>query len=118
MKLLRTLAAVSVIGLSGGACDRRAAPQETAALDADAAAHMAALLANSEAKLRFDAAPFDASQDTPKFAQGRWRWEATAGYGKGDLQAIVSFTQTGSNPGVLVQRLVLTPSEPAQFKAP
>jgi hypothetical protein len=105
--LLRILAAGFVVGFSGIGCDRRATPESAAVLDADAAARLAVALANSEAKRQFGAAPFGASQDTPTLDNGYWHWQATTGYGKGDLQAVVSFTQAGSKPEVWLQTLVL-----------
>jgi hypothetical protein len=94
--------------LASGA-DRLGAPPKTAVLDADAAARLAAALANTEARRQMDAAPFRPSQDTPTFSEGRWLWRATIGYGKGDLQADVSFTKTGSDAQVRVQTLILAP---------
>ena len=89
--------------------DRLGMPPKETVLDAAAAARLAASLANSEAKRRFNATPFTASQDTPTLSNGRWSWRATAGYGKGDLQAIVSFTPTGSKPEIRIQMLTLEP---------
>jgi hypothetical protein len=101
------LAAVSAIGLLAVGCGRNTAPESTVVLDAGEAARLAATLANFEARRQFDAAPFGASLDTPKLSDGRWKWEATAGYGKGDLQVVVTFTKAGSNPKVSIQPLVL-----------
>jgi hypothetical protein len=78
-------------------------------LDAGAAARLAASLANFEASREFDVAPFEASQGAPVFSDGRWQWQATAGYGRGDLQAVVSFTKAGSDPKVHLQILSLAP---------
>lgn len=92
--------------LASGA-DRLGAPPKTVVLDAAAAARLAASLANSEAKRQHGTAPFEASQDTPTFSEGRWTWRATVGYGKGDLQASVSFSRTGSGQRVWIQTLTL-----------
>jgi tRNA A-37 threonylcarbamoyl transferase component Bud32 len=78
-------------------------------LDAGAAARLAASLANFEASREFDVAPFEASQGAPVFSDSRWQWQATAGYGRGDLQAVVSFTKAGSDPKVHLQILSLAP---------
>ena len=89
--------------------DRLGAGQKTVVLDAAAAARLAASLANSEAKRQVDAGPFKPSQDTPTISEGRWLWRATVGYGKGDLQAVVSFTETGADAQVHLQTLILEP---------
>jgi len=94
--------------LASGA-DRLAAAPRTVVLDAPAAARLAASLANSEAKRQVDAAPFKPSQDTPTLSEGRWLWRATVGYGKGDLQAVVSFTKTGADAQVHLQTLIFAP---------
>jgi hypothetical protein len=94
--------------LTSGA-DRLGGPPKTVILDADGAARLAASLANAEAKREFGWAPFTPAQDIPMFSKGRWEWRATAGHGKGDLQAIVSFTQTGSKAEVRLQTLILAP---------
>jgi hypothetical protein len=103
-----TLEKKAEVVLASGA-DRLGAPPKTIVLDAADAARLAASLANSEAKRQVDAAPFRASQDTPTFSEGRWLWRATVGYGKGDLQAVVSFTKTGSEAQVRLQTLILAP---------
>jgi hypothetical protein len=87
------------------AADGLATPPAAADLDADAAARLAASLANSEAKRQFDKAPFRPAQDTPMFLKGRWWWQAIAAHGKGDLRAVVSFTKTGSKPEVRLETL-------------
>ena len=73
-------------------------------LDADMvgklAATMAATLANSEAKKKFKVEPFSPSNAKAVFHGDRWEWKATVGYGKGDLQATVSFAQDGSQQKV------------------
>ena len=66
------------------------------------AATMAAMLANTEAKKRFKVEPFSAASAKAVFHGNRWEWKATVGYGKGDLQATVSFEQDGSQPRVEV----------------
>ena len=70
------------------------------------AATLAATLANREAKKRFDAAPFSPSTADATFHGDHWEWQSTAGYGKGDLRAIVSFKQDGSEPKVEIIPLV------------
>jgi len=70
------------------------------------AAALAAALANKEARTKFDAAPFSAAAAPAVFRASRWEWQATAGYGKGDLRATVSFREDGSDPKVRIQTLV------------
>jgi hypothetical protein len=69
-------------------------------LDADIvrklAAAFAAALANGEARKRFNVEPFSAANARAIFHGDHWEWKATVGYGKGDLQATVSFAQDGS----------------------
>jgi hypothetical protein len=105
--LLTISAAFSLFGLSAVARDRNVTSHPAAVLDADDAAQLAATLANAEARRKFDAAPFGAAQSAPKFSDGRWQWRAVAGYGRGDLQAVVSFSQNGSKPKVQIQPLIL-----------
>ena len=69
------------------------------------AATMAAMLANIEAKKRFNVEPFSAASAKAVFHGNRWEWKATVGYGKGDLQAIVSFAQDGAQPKVEIMPL-------------
>jgi len=104
-----------VLASATGRADKGSA---TAVLDADAAARLAALLANSEAKRQFGTAPFDPLQETGTFSEGRWSWQATVGYGKGDLQAVVSFSKTGSKPQIRVQTLVLVSPVRASIRSP
>jgi beta-lactamase regulating signal transducer with metallopeptidase domain len=89
-----------------------ATPVAAADLDAEAAARLAASLANSEAERQFDRAPFRPAQDAPTLSKGRWSWQATVGFGKGDLQAEVSFSRTGSEPKVWLKTLILAPPRP------
>jgi beta-lactamase regulating signal transducer with metallopeptidase domain len=66
------------------------------------AARLAALLANTEAKRQYDTTPFDPLLNAPTFSKGRWRWQANAGFGKGDLQADVSFTRLMACAGFFI----------------
>ncbi|MDQ3624144.1 MAG: hypothetical protein M3463_16930 [Verrucomicrobiota bacterium] len=70
------------------------------------AATLAATLANKEAKRKADVEPFSPSSATAVFRGDRWEWQATVGYGKGDMVAIVSFAQDGSEQKVDVKLLV------------
>ena len=82
------------------------APKATS-LNAKSAAKLAASLANAAARRRFGSAPFSASRTTAQLVRGQWHWQATAAYGKTDLLASVSFSQSGSDPTALVSQLVL-----------
>jgi hypothetical protein len=86
-------------------------------LDADIvgklAAAFAATLANGEAKKRFNVEPFSATNAKAIFRGDRWEWKARVGYGKGDLQATVSFAQDGSQQNVEI--LPLTNEVQRQF---
>ena len=109
---LPSLLAVAVFAASafGGEAVRplkRSQPTTKSALNAKTAARLAASLANADSQQRFGVAPFSASRATPQLIQGQWHWQATAGYGKTDLQASVSFSQSGSDPTVSVRQLVL-----------
>ena len=77
-----------------------------ATIVAKLAATLATTLANNEAKKRFDTEPFLLTNTTATFHGDRWEWQATAGYGKGDLRATVSFKQDGSEPKVEITTLV------------
>ena len=79
---------------------------EAAAKRAQDAATLGSRLANEEAKKKFDAEPFAPNKAKAVFRADRWGWQATAGYGKGDLRATVSFRQDNSEPQVEVVRLV------------
>jgi hypothetical protein len=70
------------------------------------AATLAAALANSEAKKRFDAEPFSPSAAQATLHGDRWEWYAIVSHGKGDLQATISFKQDGSEPKVAINQLV------------
>ena len=70
------------------------------------AAALAAAYANCEARKRFDAEPFSAVASPAILREKRWLWKATAGYGKGDLRATVSFNDDGSAPKVHIENLV------------
>jgi hypothetical protein len=69
------------------------------------AATLGASLANKEAKLRFDTEPFLPDSGRAIYRDDHWEWEATAGYGKGDLRATVSFAPDGSEPKVEIATL-------------
>ena len=70
------------------------------------AATLAATLANQESKRKFSAEPFTANAAKAIFRDNRWQWNATVGYGKGDLQVTVSFKQDGSDPRIEIAKLV------------
>jgi hypothetical protein len=70
------------------------------------AATLAAALANNETRQKFNTEPFSAIKGQAILRGTRWEWRASAGYGKGDLQAIVSFREDGSEPKVHIQTLV------------
>lgn len=73
-----------------------------AKLSAPEASQLAVQLANRDCKLRFGASPFEPSAGTLNLVEGRWRWKAIAGYGRGDLVAEVSFSESGDRPAVRV----------------
>ena len=79
---------------------------EAAAKRAQDAATLGSKLANEEARRKFDAEPFAPDKARAVLRADRWVWQATAGYGKGDLRATVSFRQDESEPQVEVVRLV------------
>lgn len=70
------------------------------------AATLAAALANNETRKKFDTEPFSAIKGQAVLRGNRWEWQASAGYGKGDLHATVSFREDGSEPKVQIQTLV------------
>jgi hypothetical protein len=76
---------------------------------ADLATHLATVLANNQAKKRFDVEPFSATSGTAVFRSDRWDWQGIAGYRAGDVRATVSFKANGAEPVVEVAMLVSTP---------
>ena len=80
---------------------------------AEAAESFAADLANKEAKKNFGVEPFDRAQGNLDIHDGRWQWHAVAGYGKGDLDATVSFTVNESDPKAEVKQIVSAPDQQA-----
>ena len=75
-------------------------------LNSKTAATLAAQLANAEAKQHFQCQPFSAAQSVAEFRDSRWHWHAIAGHGKGDLEAMVSFSGDGSKATAEVRQLV------------
>ena len=69
------------------------------------AATLGASLANKESKNRFDTEPFRPDAAQAIFRGDHWEWQATAGFGKGDLRATVTFGQDGSEPKVEIATL-------------
>ena len=71
-------------------------------LSASQASERAAQLANSECQRRFERSPFEGSAAAARFVDGRWHWKASAGLGRGDVVADISFSPGGDNPLVTV----------------
>lgn len=75
-------------------------------LDWTAAHQLAVTLTNDEAFKRYDVRPFVPDASKIRTVGRRWVWEGTAGYGRSDLVAKVSFALDGKDPRVDVHLLV------------
>ena len=71
------------------------ATQHRTTLTAVQAKTLALQLANNEAFARYGCRPFQDGQ-LPRFEQGRWVWSDLRGYGKGDLEALVTISAEGA----------------------
>ena len=75
----------------------------------DAAATLAASLANQEAADRFGVAPFSPGKGEVVIDHGQWTWTAMKGYGYSDLTATVTVAE--GKPLVVINQNVLSPWE-------
>jgi hypothetical protein len=72
-------------------------------LSAEQARELATRLANEECQRRFDSSPFKATTAIAHLINGRWHWNASAGFTRADLVADVCFSLSGERPSVVVE---------------